>query len=80
MKSIVFSFLHFLSGFITSISVFISPVLPVLGFLGFVLYEIWESIRLGDTGYLELREYMAGFYVGVLVCLALYLRLPFFIP
>lgn len=63
---------HYTAGLITALSIHISPFFPFLLFLVFILYEIWESLRIHDTGYLELSEYGIGLYTGVAILLVVY--------
>ena len=39
----------------------------VVGGSIFAIYEVWESVRIGDSGWREIREFGVGFIVGILV-------------
>jgi hypothetical protein len=62
---------HGLFGFISTVAVLISPVLPILSAALFVIYEVDEYFHLNDEAYQEIREYLYGFAVGLtlLICL-----------
>jgi hypothetical protein len=62
---------HFLAGLLSSLAVAVSPVLTVVGFLVFLIYELDEEWKLEDYAYEEIREYGAGFFLGVAILLAI---------
>lgn len=57
-----------MAGYFVLFDIKITVLLTVL----FILYEVWESIRIHDTGYLELREFIFGVYVGLIVTWIVY--------
>ena len=62
---------HFLAGLLSSLAVAVSPVLTVVGFLVFLIYELDEEWKLNDVAYEEIREYGAGFFLGIAVLLVI---------
>jgi len=63
---------HVLAGFIAGFLVMYDFKLTVFLTIMFIIYELWEAIRIGDTGYLELREFIIGLYAGILLWLAIF--------
>jgi hypothetical protein len=62
---------HFLAGLLSSLAAAVSPVLTVVGFIVFLIYELNEEWKLSDPAYEEIREYGAGFFLGVAILLAI---------
>jgi len=52
---------HFLFGFTGGL---LGPLYLISFTIAFIAYEVWESVKTGDAGYLEMREYMAGLLLG----------------
>jgi len=61
---------HFTFGILSSLSVLISPILPVISTALFVLYEMDQEWKLDDTAYQEIREFSAGFGLGIVLLLS----------
>ena len=62
------AFFHALHGLITAYSwLYISPGLALFMWLQFILYEAVEAWKINDKMFLELREWTAGFSIGVIV-------------
>ena len=57
---------HGLAGFLAGFLTIFDFKLTILFTVLFLVYEIWETIRIKDTGYLELREFIIGLYIGVM--------------
>jgi len=56
---------HFFAGAISSISVVIHPVMPAVSFAGFLSYELVEYYINKDKPWIDILEYMVGFYSSV---------------
>jgi len=61
---------HFMAGLLSGLAAAVNPVLTIVGFAVFLIYELDEEWNLNDTAYEEIREYGAGFFLGVAILLA----------
>lgn len=62
---------HILSGFLSALSVILSPVLTVIGFAGFEIYENLQYLKSEDWAVSETLEFMEGFFAAVVLMLFL---------
>jgi hypothetical protein len=60
---------HVVYGLLSALAVRVNPVLTVVMAAVFIIYELDEEWRLNDVAYEELREFMLGFSIGVVVML-----------
>ncbi len=58
-------FAHYLVGILTAGSIIVSGVLSLIGFLGFLAYELNDDWHLKDEAYLDILEFLIGFFVAV---------------
>lgn len=56
--------IHIIAGIITA---FLPTMQSFIGFVGFMVYEIFEYISKNDNIYIDIRDYMIGFYFGSLI-------------
>lgn len=57
--------LHVLSGFLSSLGGVIHPIYALIGFSGFEIYENLQYLKKDDWACRETREFMAGFFAGI---------------
>ena len=69
IKKIICIISHCLAGLLTSSASLIDPSLAWIGFAGFELYENLQYLKKDDWAIGETREYMAGFFAGILLLL-----------
>jgi len=60
----IYSLLHFLHGLASGIAWHIDYRVSLFMFFLFFLYEFVEYVKVKDTMYFELREWIAGFTLG----------------
>ena len=60
---------HYLIGFISGFIWFIDKYLAIFLYIQFFLYELVEEEKKHDQMYIELREFTAGFVIGMIVFL-----------
>ncbi len=59
---------HYLWGLLTALAAMLLPqVIPAIMFIGFVIYELDEEWHIRDRAYHDIREYLVGLGVGVVV-------------
>ncbi|TDA41329.1 MAG: hypothetical protein DSO07_05100 [Thermoproteota archaeon] len=68
-RGIIKNLAHVAFGFLSSMSVIISPVLTAVSFLIFLLYELDQEWKLGDTAYEELSQFGLGLSIGIILLL-----------
>ena len=69
LKEIVYKLSHYLCGALTVLAVKIHAILSVILFVGFVIYEIDEEKMIKDYAFEELREYLVGFCIVLILLL-----------
>ena len=62
---------HLVAGLFSSLSVSISPVLPVVSTLLFITYQLNEDWHIKDKAYLDILEYMLAFFIGISLMLGI---------
>ena len=67
IPDVISALAHFTFGLLSCLSVIVNPVLTVLGVALFILYEMDEEWRLNDPAYQEIRQFSAGFAVGMIL-------------
>ena len=75
---IIATIAHFTFGIMSALSVQVSPVLTLISTILFILYEMDEEWRLSDPAYQEIREFSAGFGLGIV--LLIFLKAVLIIP
>jgi hypothetical protein len=60
---------HIIYGLLSALAVRVNPVLTIVMTVAFIIYELDEEWRLSDYAYDELREFMIGFSLGVVMML-----------
>ena len=56
---------HFFAGIVTPISVIVHPIMPIISFAAFLSYELVEYYINKDKPWIDILEYMVGFYSSV---------------
>jgi len=64
-------FLHIIHGFIAGVFAYYNACVSGLLFAQFLAYQVIESVKTRDYAFFELREWIAGYTVGLL---AVYLQ------
>ena len=62
---------HLVAGLLSSLSVSVSPVLPVVSTLLFITYQLDEDWHIKDKAYLDILEYMLAFFAGISLMLGI---------
>jgi len=68
-QSEIYKIAHIFSGFLSCWGILIDPSLAWIGFAGFEIYENLQYLKKDDWAIGETREYMAGFFAGILLLL-----------
>ena len=63
---------HIFGGFLTGLLSVSNPVLAVIFFIAFLVYEMDEEKVLGDACFEELREFMYGIVIFILLAVGMY--------
>ena len=62
-----YSIAHFTGGLLSGLFWGLNPWITVLLTVMFLVYEAWEKWVVHDYGYYEIREYLAGLYMGFIL-------------
>jgi len=62
---------HLIGGFLSALSVVVSPVFPVITTVLFIIYEYVERLRCGDWENEEIKEYLIGFFACIIILIIL---------
>jgi len=74
MKRNILTFLsHFFSGVITTLAIFVNPVLAIILFLTFIIYELNEDWRLSDKAFIDIRQFGYGAFLTSVILIVLHL-------
>jgi len=68
-KSFLTQFAHMFFGGLTSVLVFIHPVLSIINTAVFIIYELEQSRHKKDPAYEEILEFMMGLAAGEMLIL-----------
>ena len=69
LKEIVYKLSHYICGALTVLAVKIHAILSLILFVGFVIYEMDEEKVLKDYAFEELREFLIGFCIMLIIML-----------
>jgi len=67
----IHSAIHVLAGLFCALLFALKPGLAVMLVAGFFAYEMWQALRIADSGWRDWREALTGMFIGAVVMLTL---------
>ena len=61
------SLAHYIGGLLAALTGKFYPVLAVIATVLFIIYELDEDWHLNDKAFRDIREYLIGFFVGLIL-------------